>query len=289
MLRIPVLGSISRIRGRAAEGVLITAKQPRSPEAESFRILRTNLQFKAAEKSLRIILVTSSTPEEGKSVVASNLAVAFAQNNLRVVLVDADLRRPTQHQIFNLPGDRGLTTALLSPNDSVAEFLQPSGTENLRILATGLQPPNPSELLGSKRMEEVLDALLREADLVVFDSPPVLVASDASVLAMRADGTLMVIDAGRTRRAQANRTLQALRSVEATLLGAVLNRADARASGYSYSYYYSDSGKRRSRASGSKRTLLNVMRRFKRSSVSTPDEAGEVYAAQSKAKSKPTS
>ena len=187
-----------------------------------------------------MIMVTSPSPEEGKSIIASNLAVVFAQSSMRVVLVDGDLRRPTQHQIFGLSNDRGLTTAVLDPTGDMVGLLQPSGVENLKVLTSGPQPPNPSELLGSKRLEEILSVLLREADLVIFDSPPVLVASDASVLSTRVDGTLLVCDAGQTRRAQASRAMQALTSVGTVLLGTVLNRADARANAYSYSYYYAD-------------------------------------------------
>ncbi len=288
MLHVPILGSIARISPRTSESILVAVKQPRSPEAESFRGLRTNLQFKAFEKSMRIILVTSPSPQEGKSVVSSNLAVVFAQSGQRVILVDGDLRRPTQHQIFDLPNDFGLSTAILNPTGNIANFLQSSDTENLRILTTGLQPPNPSELLCSKQMEQVLDLLLREADLVIVDSPPVLVASDTSVLSMRVDGVLLVIDAGQTRRVQAKRALQMLTSVGAGLLGAVLNRADTGSIGY-YSYYDSDSGKRRVRLGGSKLTLANAIKRFKRSSTSTPIETSSgIYVSHStEAKSKP--
>jgi polysaccharide biosynthesis transport protein len=288
-LKIAPLGSITRINVHESQGMLVAATQPRSPEAEAFRVLRTNLQFRAVDKSLRAIMVTSPSPEEGKSVTASNLAVVFAQSSMRVVLVDADLRRPSQHQMFNLPNDQGFTTALLNPRSDMAGLLQPSGVENLKILTTGPLPPNPSELLGSKRMEEVLSLLLREADLVVFDSPPVLVASDASVLSTRVEGTLLVIDAGRTRRTQAGRAVQALTSVGTVLLGAVLNRADASANGYSYSYYYSDSGKRKRRTGGSALVLRNVIKRFRRSSAPAQAESGAAYGPPStNAKSKST-
>jgi capsular exopolysaccharide synthesis family protein len=212
----------------------------------------------------------------------------MAQSSVRVVLVDADLRRPTQHQIFDLPNDRGLTTALLDPRCEIAGLLQPGRVENLKVLTAGLQPPNPSELLGSRRMEEVLSSLLGEADLVIFDSPPVLAATDASVLSTRVGGTLLVIDAGHSRRAQAGRAVQALTSVGTVLLGAVLNRADAHADSYRYSYYYSDSGKRRRRTGGSALVLRNVIRRFRRSSVPAQTEVDAAYVSHStETKSKP--
>jgi len=288
-LKVSTLGSITRINARESEDVLVAATQPRSPEAEAFRILRTNLQFKAVDKSLKTIMITSPAPEEGKSITASNLAVVFAQSSVRVILVDADLRRPTQHKIFDLPNDRGLTTALLDPAGDMAEFLQPSGVENLKVLTAGPEPPNPSEMLGSKRMEEILSSLLDEADIVVFDSPPLLVASDASVLSTRVDGTLLVIDAGQTRRAQAARAVQVLSSVGTVLLGAVLNRVDARANGYSYSYYYSDSDQRRRRTSGSALVLQNVIKRFRRSSAPAQAEVDASYVTRpTETNSKPT-
>jgi capsular exopolysaccharide synthesis family protein len=265
-LKISALASITRINTGESGKLLVTVAQPRSPEAEAYRILRMNLQFKAAARSLTTIMVTSTFPQEGKSITSSNLAVVLAQAGARVILVDADLRRPSQHQIFGLTNDTGLTTALLNPQGNLTELLQPSGVDNLTILTTGPVPPNPSELLGSKRMGEVLSALLGEADLVIFDSAPVLVASDASVLATRVDGTLLVIDAGRTRRGQAARAIQVLSSVGATLLGAILNRAAAHANGYGYYYDYSGTPAARRRMNEALETLRNIKRRFKRSS-----------------------
>ena len=277
-LKISALASITRMNTGESGKLLVTVAQPRSPEAEAYRILRMNLQFKAAARSLATIMVTSTFPQEGKSITSSNLAVVLAQGGGRIILVDADLRRPSQHQIFGLTNDTGLTTALLNPQGSLTELLQPSGVDNLTILTTGPVPPNPSELLGSKRMGEVLSALLSEADLVIFDSAPVLVASDASVLATRVDGTLLVIDAGRTRRGQAARAVQVLSSVGATLLGAVLNRAAAHANGYGYYYDYSGTPAARRRMNEALETLRNIKRRFRRTSEKTEASAAQTNA-----------
>ena len=143
--------------------------------------------------------MTSSGPSEGKSTTAANLAVVMAQTGQKVILVDADLRRPVIHKVFGVPNNVGTTTALLAGQDvDLAAYLQPTEIENLRVLTSGPIPPNPSELLGSHRMAHVIEQLSQLADLVIFDTPPVLVVTDASVLGRQVDGVLLVADAGGT-------------------------------------------------------------------------------------------
>jgi capsular exopolysaccharide synthesis family protein len=199
---------------------------------------------------------------EGKTTTAANLAVVMAQAGNRIVLVDGDLRRPSAHKLFGLSNGTGLTTALVEDPRALNGYLQETGIENLRVLTAGPIPPNPQELLGSQRMEELLRRLEEEADIVVLDTPPTLVVSDANVLAARASGVLMVVNAGKTRRAAVRQAVEGLRKVGANVLGCVLNMVSTRGarssyyySSYYYSHYYGDSGQ------GTRRGLMDRLRR----------------------------
>ena len=201
---------------------LIAYSNPRSPVAEAYRQLRTNIQFSTLDKPLRTLLVTSTSPEEGKSTTLANLAITIAQTGSTVILADCDLRRPTIHQLFGVKNGTGLTSVLI--DSSVKEFpFQDSGIPNLRLLPSGPLPPNPSELLGSRRMTELIDQLKEEADFVLFDSPPIVAVTDAAVLATKMDGVLLVIKAGTTKRELAKKAKDLLERVNANLLGVVLN------------------------------------------------------------------
>ena len=205
--------------------------------------------------------MTSAVATEGKTTTAANLAVVMAQAGNRIVLVDGDLRRPSAHKLFGLSNGTGLTTALVEDPRALNGYLQETGIENLRVLTAGPIPPNPQELLGSQRMEELLRRLEDEADIVVLDTPPTLVVSDANVLAARASGVLMVVNTGKTRRAAVRQAVEGLRKVGANLLGCVLNMVSARGgrssyySSYYYSHYYGDSGQ------GARRGLMDRLRR----------------------------
>ena len=217
---------------------LITVSNPRSPIAEAFRTLRTNLEFSNLDKTLRAILVTSAGAEEGKSTTLANLAVTIAQGGKRVILVDADLRRPTQHQIFGLKNNVGLSDMVRDDALLADPPLQETSVPNLKILTSGQLPPNPAEILGSKRMSEILAALLERADIVLFDAPPVLAVTDAAVLSSKVDGVLIVLSAGKTKRENAKKAQAQLEKVNARVIGAVLNnvQADGRSQ-----YYYAES------------------------------------------------
>jgi capsular exopolysaccharide synthesis family protein len=202
---------------------LITIADPRSPVSEAYRTLRTNLDFSSLDKPIKTMLVTSAGPEEGKSTVLANLAVTTAQAGKRVILVDCDLRRPTLHNIFNLKNDVGLTTMVVDDAAMESPPLRDTGVEGLQLVSSGPLPPNPSELLGSRRMEEIIAALLERADVVLFDAPPVVAVTDAAVLATKVDGVLLVVNAGGTKRDYARTAKARLEKVNANLLGAVLN------------------------------------------------------------------
>lgn len=173
---------------------------PHSTDAEAFRVLRTNLLFASVDHELHSLLVSSPNPGEGKSFVSANLAVAFAQTGKRVILIDADLRKPTLHRVFGLVNNVGVTSALVSVTPVLSSLLQSTNVPELRAMTSGPLPPNPSELLSSHKMEELLHSLEAECDLVVIDSPPVTVVSDTAVLASRVDGVLVVFAADRVRR-----------------------------------------------------------------------------------------
>ena len=232
------LGGVTRFpKASSIRDTLVVASGARSPAAEAYRVLRTNLQFGALDA--QTLLITSASPREGKSTTTANLAAAIAQTGQRVIVVDADLRSPSQHHIFGLTNGVGLTSALLSPAPEVTRFLQPTQLEGLSVLTSGPLPPNPSELLGSWRMEAVIAALKQAADIILFDSPPVLAVADASILAGRSDVTVVVVDAGRTRAQALRRTTQTLQRTGTRSVGAVLNRLTERTRGYNdYAYYY---------------------------------------------------
>ena len=243
ILGLPWLGSIARIPGSGFREHLIAAKEPRHPISEAFRTLRTNLQFSALDRPLKTLVVTSANPSEGKTTTAANLAVVMAQAGLSVILVDADLRRPRLHELFEVSNSRGLTDAVLHGNPSPTDYVRETKIQGLRLLTSGQLPPNPAELLGSRRMQQLIEHLKNEADVVIFDAPPTLPVTDAAVLGRQVDGVLLVVDAGETRREAALHSVETLRKVNANILGAALNRLSRGSRGYYYQYgyyYYSD-------------------------------------------------
>jgi succinoglycan biosynthesis transport protein ExoP len=242
-LRLATLGGLGRIPGKTMEERIVTVAQPKSPVAEGFRVLRTNLQFSAPDKPLCTLLVTSPQPTEGKSTTAANLAVVMAQAGKKVILVDADLRRPVLHRLFGVDNRSGLSDVLLVGAGGLDGHLKRigSGIEELYLLSAGPLPPNPAELLGSRRMEALVQRLRFEADVIVFDSPPSLAVADAAVLASQTDGVLVVADAGRTRTGLAQQGVERLHQVGANVLGVALNRVGAGRDGedaYYHHYYY---------------------------------------------------
>jgi non-specific protein-tyrosine kinase len=213
-----------------------------SSATEAFRLLQANLQFAAVERPLRTLLVSSCDVGDGKSTVAANLAVVLAQGGKRVLLVDADLRRPTLHERFHVVHRTGLTTLLVDERVTAEEALCPVPVDGLSLVTSGPLPPNPSELLASARMRQRLAELRELADLVVIDSPPVLAVSDPAVLAGLADGTLLVVNARRTRGQAATQVVTMLEAAGGHLLGAVLNRVPRRKGAGYYGYGYEQYG-----------------------------------------------
>lgn len=235
----PLLGGISFDQD-AVRKPLLTQTAQQSPRAESFRQIRTNLQFANVSGQARSVLVTSSLPGEGKSTTATNLAIALAQAGQSVCLIDADLRRPMVNEYLGLDRNAGLTTALVGSAD-VDDLLQPWGDDHLMVLTSGQIPPNPSELLGSYEMQQLLQHLESTFDAVIVDAPPLLPVTDAAVLSQHVGGVVVVVGSQKLRYADLEKALSALGMVGSNLLGVILNRLPAKGpDAYTYSYYNSD-------------------------------------------------
>jgi capsular exopolysaccharide synthesis family protein len=204
---------------------LITLSDPRSPAAEAYRTLRTNLYFSSLDHALETLVVTSAAPGDGKSTTLSNLAVTMAQGEKRAILVDADLRQPSLHTYFGISNNLGLTTMAVDEDALADPPLVATAVDNLWLLPSGPLPPNPAEILGSRRMEEIIANLKSRADIVLFDAPPIIAVTDAAVLGTKVDGVLLVIRAGKTRREHAARAAALLEKVNVRLVGAVLSNA----------------------------------------------------------------
>jgi len=216
-----------------AKATLITLTDPRSAAAEAYRSLRTNLMFASVERPLETLLITSSAQSEDKSVVLANLAVTFAQAGNKTIIVDADLRRPTQHELWGISNERGLTDMILQDSAMSSPPLSATDIPNLSVLPSGKLPPVPSDVLSSAKMSEVIGVLRARAHYILFDAPPILVAADAALLGAKVDGVVLAMRVGTTRRDQAARAKQTLERVHVRLLGVALtNSPRENVSGY---------------------------------------------------------
>ncbi|MBD1541859.1 polysaccharide biosynthesis tyrosine autokinase [Arthrobacter sp. IA7] len=232
----PLLGGIAFDQD-ATRKPLLTQTGPQSPRAESFRQLRTNLQFANVSGRARSVLITSSLPGEGKSTTATNLAISLAQAGHSVCLVDADLRRPMVNDYLGLDRNAGLTTALIR-SASVDDLLQPWGEDNLHVLTSGRIPPNPSELLGSEEMRSLIATLESTFDIVIIDAPPLLPVTDAAVLSQHVGGVVIVVGSQKIRTHDLEKSFGALEMVGASVLGVVMNRLPVKGpDAYAYTYY----------------------------------------------------
>ena len=237
LLGLPVIGMIGTMDGGKAVDTVYVADHPRSPVAEAYRTLRTNLDFARVEKPLQTILVTSAEANIGKSTVAANLAVTMAQGDQRVALIDADMRRPNLHRILVVPNRRGLSDIFLSPTPP-PNTIQKWGDPAIDFMTSGSLPPNPAELLGSRKMEQILTDLKKVTDTVILDGPPFIV-SDPIVLSAKVDGVLVVIKPGSTRIGAAQAMLEQLNRAGARVVGIVFNPISQRRAGYYGAEYYS--------------------------------------------------
>ncbi len=265
VMGVPVIGYVPTLReelngkesdsgkgGQRSVHDMLAVEQPRSALAEAFRSLRTALSFSVGTQGLHSLLVTSPSPLEGKSLVSINLAITFAQAGKKVLLVDADLRKPRLHKTFALPPHLGLSNLLAAGGEdfSVSDAVHPTGIENLYVMASGPKPPNPAELIATGRMKDLLREMGEHFDQIVFDTPPVINVTDASILMHFVDGGVVVIRSFTTQRGFAQRASELLQGTQGRLLGTILNNADLPKGAYgyegyyyysSYNYYYGDS------------------------------------------------
>ncbi len=219
---------------KKAKRKLIAHKEPKSTIAEQFRNIRTNLQFAAVGNEMRSIMITSPDPEEGKTTIISNLAVVLGQQGKKVLVMGADLRKPTVQNVFGVHNTEGLTN-VLSGQSSFADCVQETVVDNVYVISAGPIPPNPAELLATKRMDEVLLEAYELFDIVLVDTPPVLIITDAQILANKCDGVILVIRSEQTEKERALKSKQALEQASGKLLGVILN--DKKMNKEMYGYY----------------------------------------------------
>lgn len=218
---------------------LVTLTDSKSVAAEAYRTLRTNIQFSSYDQEVRVITVTSSRPEEGKSTVACNMAITFAENGKKVLLVDTDLRRPTVHKRFKLPNSLGIVNVIMNM-EMLHEVVHHDVTEGLDIITSGVIPPNPSELLGSRKFQRFIDEMRDQYDTIILDSPPLLAVTDAQILTTLSDGTVVVVQHGVTKKDEISQAKDLLEKVKGNILGVVLSQIPPEDNGYYYYYSYED-------------------------------------------------
>ncbi|MCP4416276.1 MAG: polysaccharide biosynthesis tyrosine autokinase [Chloroflexi bacterium] len=238
LIGLSPLGSIRDLKVESYDDSLITMRQRFSPGSEAYRMIRSNIQFMSVDEPSKSYLVTSAVRGEGKSSIAANLGIVMAQAGHNTIIVDTDLRSPVQSEIFQLQDPKGLTDLLREPELSAVNYLESTQVPGLRVLSSGALPPNPSELVGSQRMKQVMAELNEIADVVIYDSPPAVIVADAAILSGRVDGTVFVIKVGSTRRDVIQQAIFNLRQAEANLFGAVLNRVSKKTLSYYYNGYY---------------------------------------------------
>ncbi|MBR4672279.1 MAG: polysaccharide biosynthesis tyrosine autokinase [Bacilli bacterium] len=237
-LELPVLAKVFKTK---EECELIVDEKPNSPTAEGIRNLRTNLQFSSVDEDLKSVLITSSVPSDGKSYVSSNLAISFAQAGKKVLLIDCDLRKGRQHNLFNISGHKGLSNLLIGDISTYNDYIVKTDIKNLFLMSRGTVPPNPSELLNSKKNEKLMDILKNRFDIIILDGAPISGLSDSLILSKLVDETIIVSSINHTPKSELVNAKKALENVGAKLAGSVANQVVSKRGQYGgYYYYYGD-------------------------------------------------
>ena len=224
---------------------LITVTEPNSPMSEAYRTLRTNIEYSSFDKKVKSVLITSSGPGEGKTTTASNLAVVMAQGGKKTILIDCDQRKPTIHKMFKISNSIGLSNMLVGESE-MEIGIEKTEVPNLYVLSSGIKPPNPAELLGSEKMKNFVEELKKTYDFIILDTPPIIMVTDAQILAQYTDGCLLVISSREAERDSVIKAQGLLEKVNAKILGVVLNKVDYTKKGY-YQYEYGEESKAKNR------------------------------------------
>ena len=226
---------------------IISIKKPKSPISECYRGIRTSIEFSNLDKEMKVITVTSSMQNEGKTTVIANLAVSFANLDKKVLLLEGDLRNPSVHRMFNISNINGLTDVLLN-NKAFADCVHCTEVKNLHILTCGPIPPNPSEILSSNKMKEFITSLKEYYDYIFIDTPPIGIVTDAGIISTYSDGCIFVVGSKQCDIEMAKYAKERLEKVGANIIGAVLNKFEAEGGSYNYyNYYYEQSSGRKGR------------------------------------------
>jgi len=249
---------------------LIVLDSPKSPEAEMFKNLRTNIQFMNADSEKKVMLVTSTVPGEGKSYVSANLACAFAQINKKVIIIDTDMRKGRQYSLFNVHPRPGLSNFLsgvvdqdfVGNKESIENFIQQTEMENLYLITAGSVPPNPSELLVSNKMKSIVSTLKQKFDIIIFDAPPSLIVADSLILARLVDFNILVVAQNYTKIEDIQKAKTAIENVGGKFAGVVLNKVHLAGKSYENSYYYGSQKINSRNAKNMRKKKKNIRKRY---------------------------
>ena len=264
---------ISKIYKGQDNNDLVVNTRPNAIVSESIRTLRTNLQFSSVDKELKTLLITSSVPSEGKSFISANLAIAFAQNGKKVLLIDCDLRKGRQHDVFKIDGTKGLSNLLIDDISNCSGYYHSTNIKNLYVLPRGVVPPNPSELLNSKKNEIIINAAKKGFDIVILDGAPIGGLSDSIILSSYVDKVLLVSSIDHTPKSELKNTIKALQNINASLVGIVANNVNSTHGGYyGHYYYYSEDSKTETK---SNKKIKSVIKKSTTSKKTKKKESGD--------------